>query len=106
VEGARKRIKNVEDMEGNSKCVKFLEQLKVNNVSQKHVSQKNVERTTRAPGAIMSDSEESEFGADPATEEAMETETEILERAVALTTSAAANKAATQVIAAKKAVRF
>jgi hypothetical protein len=65
VEGARKRLKNVEDMEGNSKCVKFLEQLKVNNVSQKQVSQKNVERPTRAPGAIMSDSEESEFGADP-----------------------------------------
>jgi hypothetical protein len=99
-------LKNVEDMEGNSKCVKFLEQLKVSNVSQKtvslnHVLLKNVDRPTRAQGAIMSDSEESEFGADPTAEE-----TAILERAVALTTPAAAKKAATQVIAAKKAVRF
>jgi uncharacterized coiled-coil protein SlyX len=78
VEGARKRLKNVEDMEGNSKCVRFLEQLKVSNVSQKIVSLKNVERITRAPGAIMSDSEESEFGPEPAGEEAMETEEEIL----------------------------
>jgi hypothetical protein len=98
-------LKNVEDMEGNSKCVKFLEQLKINNVSQKNVSQKNVERTTRAPGAIMSDSEESEFGADPAAEEAMETEEAILERAVALDTPAAAKKAAAQLIAAKKQAR-
>jgi hypothetical protein len=66
-------LKNVEDLEGNSKCVKFLHQLQVDNVSQK-----NVVHTTRAPVAIMSDSEESEFGDKSVAEEAMETEEAIL----------------------------
>jgi hypothetical protein len=73
VEGARKRLKNVEDLEGNSKCVKFLHQLQVDNVSHK-----NVASTTRAPVAIMSDSEESDFGDKSVAADIMETEEEIL----------------------------
>ena len=47
------------------------------------MTQKNVVRTSRAPGAIMSDSEQSEHEDEPMAEEAVETEEAILERAVA-----------------------
>ena len=65
-ESTRKRLKNVEDMDGPSKCSRFLQKLQVNNVSKK-----NVVRNTRAASTCLVDSddeendENEEFTADP-----------------------------------------
>jgi hypothetical protein len=62
-ESTRKRLKFVEDMEGPSKCSNFLQQLQ-----DSHIAQKNVPRTKRATGAILSDSEDSEPEEEPVVE--------------------------------------
>jgi hypothetical protein len=65
-ESTRKRLKNVEDMDGPSKCSRFLQKLQVSNVSKK-----NVVRNTRAASTCLVDSddedndENEEFTADP-----------------------------------------
>jgi hypothetical protein len=55
-------------------------------------------RTKRAPGTIMSDSEDSETEEEPVVEEELEMAEAILERAVAQKTITAAKKAAEQLI--------
>ena len=92
VERTRKRLKYIEEIEGHSKCTKFLQKLQGSNVSHK-----NVARTTRAPGAIMSESDDSEYSEmeeETVAEEPNETAEAILKRAVAQTTPAAAKQAA------------
>ena len=84
-----KRIKNIEDIKGTSKCARFLQELEDKNATTDgHVAQKN--KTLLKPTQEMD------------MEEALETEDDILERQVLLTTPAEAKKAVIQIIEAKK----
>jgi hypothetical protein len=100
VESTRKRLKNIEDMEGTSRCSQFLQQLQVNNVANN-----NVVHNTRAATTCIMDSEDDDFLAEAAAipdKDAIETEEDILARQVALTTPAKAKEAAEKIIKAKK----
>jgi hypothetical protein len=46
VEGVRKRLKNVEDMEGTSECVRVLKQLQVRTTTEKHTTMNTTTTTT------------------------------------------------------------
>jgi hypothetical protein len=103
-ESTRRRLKHVEDMDGPSKCSRFLQQIQVSNVSKK-----NVIVNTRAASTCIVDSDDDDYmetAADPLENDELETADAILERQVKLVTPAKAKEAAEKLIKAKKQVAF
>jgi hypothetical protein len=103
IEHTRKRVKNIEDIKGTSKCVKFLQDLEDNTrPTEEHVLHPN-----DTPSKTTNNAGKSTTRKQPV-EDAPETEDDILERMVILSKPAEAKKAAIQVIEAQKQkqVRF
>ena len=75
VEGVRRRVKNLEDLEGPSECVAVVNQLKVSNTTggQGRLTQQIARMTTKTATAPTT-------ALDTIVEEFLETEEEILER--------------------------
>ena len=86
----------MEDMDGPSKISRFLQQLQVSNVSQKHVG-----KSTRASSTCIIESDDDknpENPEEPEENEELETAEDILTRLVELVTPAQAKEAAEKVI--------
>ena len=101
IEHTRKRVKNIEDIKGTSKCVKLLQDLEDNTTpTEDHVTNPNDASSKPTSNASRSTTRKQ------LVDDAPETEDDILERMVILSKPAEAKKAAIQVIEAKKQVRF
>ena len=89
IEHTRKRVKNIEDIKGTSKCVKLLQELEDNTTpTEGHVGNPNDDPAKPTRTTTRSTTR------NPIIEDAPETEEDILERMIILSTPAEAKKAA------------